>query len=329
MMKLKYLFNNEDLALMCLENWAYDEASLELFKYFRISSNAVYPFKHEGKLLYLRFAPEEEKSLGSYQSEVQLMETLRASKIAVPKIIPSKNGLKVEAVKTPWGVYCALVFEGIVSDHGITLEDSEVDDERLFMLGAQLARIHDALGELNPETCGRDTFDDILGKVKTQFEADEADAPYLKVAQQLSGELPRMTRTKATYGLLHYDYELDNLILNKYDDLIYTIDFDDACYGWYDLDIMIAVENIFEESGYESYGHVEERFLEGYRSERNHIPLPQSQRLTLKRFEALYRYARIRRTTEEVWQNEPEWMTTLRSKLTHVSNQLSESLLKH
>lgn len=329
MMKLKYLFNNEDLALMCLENWAYDEASLELFKYFRISSNAVYPFKHEGKLLYLRFAPEEEKPLALYQSEVELIETLRASKVAVPKIIPSKNGLKVEEVKTPWGVYCALVFEGIVSDRGITLEDSEVDDERLFKLGAQLATIHNALGDLNQETCGRQSFEDILGKVKTQFEADEADVPYLKAAQQLSGELSKMAKTKATYGLLHYDYELDNLILNKYDDLIYTIDFDDACYGWYDLDIMIAVENILEESDYESYGHVEERFLEGYRSERSHTPLPPSQRLTLKRFEALYRYARIRRTTKETWQNEPEWMTTLRAKLTHASAGLSETLLKH
>lgn len=46
MLKLKYLFDNRDLAKMILENWDYDESSLKMFDYFRISSNAVYPFQY-------------------------------------------------------------------------------------------------------------------------------------------------------------------------------------------------------------------------------------------------------------------------------------------
>jgi len=61
MLKLKYLFDNEDLAKMILENWKYDPSSIEMFKYFRISSNAVYPFKSEEKVMLLRFAPCTEK----------------------------------------------------------------------------------------------------------------------------------------------------------------------------------------------------------------------------------------------------------------------------
>lgn len=61
MLKLKYLFQNKDLAEMILKNWSYDPESLDMFQYYRISSNAVYPFRDQGEVRLLRFAPVEEK----------------------------------------------------------------------------------------------------------------------------------------------------------------------------------------------------------------------------------------------------------------------------
>lgn len=49
MLKLKYLFQHHDLAEMILKNWNYDPESLDMFQYYRISSNAVYPFRDQGK----------------------------------------------------------------------------------------------------------------------------------------------------------------------------------------------------------------------------------------------------------------------------------------
>lgn len=56
MLKLKYLFSNESLAEMLLGNWTYDPESLHLFQYYRISSNAIYPFRSAGNGQFLRFA---------------------------------------------------------------------------------------------------------------------------------------------------------------------------------------------------------------------------------------------------------------------------------
>lgn len=61
MLKLKYLFQHNDLAEMILKNWNYDLESLDMFQYYRISSNAVYPFRDQGEVRLLRFAPVEEK----------------------------------------------------------------------------------------------------------------------------------------------------------------------------------------------------------------------------------------------------------------------------
>lgn len=52
MLKLKYLFDNENLAQMILENWEYDHDDPNLLKYYRISSNAVYWCKNQGETFF-------------------------------------------------------------------------------------------------------------------------------------------------------------------------------------------------------------------------------------------------------------------------------------
>lgn len=42
-MKLKYLFVNRNLAEMLLKKWDYE--GIGMFKHYRVSSNAIYPFK--------------------------------------------------------------------------------------------------------------------------------------------------------------------------------------------------------------------------------------------------------------------------------------------
>ena len=56
MLKLKYLFQNIDLAQMILNNWEYDSNDSNFLKYYRISSNAVYWCKNQGNTFFLRFA---------------------------------------------------------------------------------------------------------------------------------------------------------------------------------------------------------------------------------------------------------------------------------
>lgn len=64
MLKLKYLFENYNLAKEALKNWEHDTDTLdEMLSQFRISSNAIYPFCQGGKVCFLRLAPTEEKPL--------------------------------------------------------------------------------------------------------------------------------------------------------------------------------------------------------------------------------------------------------------------------
>lgn len=107
MMKLKHLFNNEDLALMALKCWDYDQDSLELFKYYRISANALYPFKNNGRLQYLPFSPVKEKPYG-LEGEIEFLTYLKSEGYPVVELISSKNNHMIEEISTPWGHYYAV-----------------------------------------------------------------------------------------------------------------------------------------------------------------------------------------------------------------------------
>ena len=94
------------------------------------------------------------------------------------------------------------------------------------------------------------------------------------------------------------------------------IDFDDAMYHWYVMDIVQALDSLKKETSENEFPQKQVVFIEGYSSmfEINHnlfasMPI-------FRRFANLYRYTRDLRAIEETWENEPEWLVELRAKLT-------------
>ena len=77
MLKLEYLFENYELAREALSLWEHDEDNLEeMLGYFRISSNAVYPFTREGRVCFLRLAPVGEKAETDVRGELEFIRYL-------------------------------------------------------------------------------------------------------------------------------------------------------------------------------------------------------------------------------------------------------------
>ncbi len=92
MLKLRYLYENFELAKCALENWEYDAESIdEYFKYFRISSNAVYPFALGGERRFLRLSPVEEKIEANLRGELGFLAYLRGRDYPCAAPIPAKT----------------------------------------------------------------------------------------------------------------------------------------------------------------------------------------------------------------------------------------------
>lgn len=325
MLKIKYLFDNRDLTKMLLGNWQYDENSLdEWLQYYRISSNAVYPYKSNATVHILRFSPVSEKSIEHVQSEVDFLAYLSKNNYPCPNLLKDKNGDSLNVSETPWGLYSAISYASI---GGNGLESSDFNQETAHNYGRMLGRLHRLSSEYRPENNKRWSYDDVLDWCAVEATELTIDSFLADTIDILRNQLNLLPRTSTNYGLIHYDFELDNIIYNASDSSMSVIDFDDSMYHWYVMDIA-QVFNCLDSEVDGDTDHFKKYFLQGYRdhydiSEEvlNSIPI-------MLQFSKVYSYVRLLRCLKETWNNEPTWLLDLRSELELAKEELENALTK-
>lgn len=300
MLKLTYLNENFDLARLALTHWAHDEETLpERLKWFRISSNAVYPFDREGKTCFLRLTPAEEKSAVHIQAEIDFLTHLQRADYPAMRPIPTLDGQLLLSLSTPWGAWHACAFTGVP---GRQIEDLPMTEEVLARYGAALGRLHCISMALDAPPA-RPALEDALHWAWTYLQQgpEHMQAEYLAVREALSG----MPKEKHTFGLVHYDFEPDNVFLDG--EICHAIDFDDSMYHFYAIDLVQAIDEL--------PGEAHAAFLEGY-----YAACPQSGAKTedfplMRRFRDLYSWARLKNALSDIPSPQPEWMPHLIEKL--------------
>lgn len=300
MLKLKYLFANLELATMMVKNFENDD--LEIMKYYRISANAVYPFKYKGKVRFLRIAPTESRTYGQIEAEIGVLKHLENSKFPAMRAVASLKGDYIVKKETPFGEYFATVFERVP---GECIEEIEMDASIARNIGESLAKLHNTLATYQSK---RESFENKFVWIEKEL-CSLNDTVVLEKLRLLKEDFKCVDLSGDNYGLIHYDYELDNIYYDKVTDTIYPIDFDDAMYHLYTMDISQTLDS-FETKKDEFEGP----FMVGYKSVRNISKNFEEEVELCKRFAAIYGYTRICRADNETWENEPEWLLNLREK---------------
>ncbi|RXZ80984.1 hypothetical protein EBB07_16225 [Paenibacillaceae bacterium] len=313
MLKLKYLFNNENLAQMLLGNWEYDKESIAMFQYYRISSNAIYPFQFEGNTRLLRFAPKTEKCKENILAELDFISYLRSRNYGVLESVVSKNGEALEEAQTPWGDYYASVFKRV---SGVQMNTTDFSDDIVFSYGKALGQLHYLSSEYTPAHSKRWSYSDVLSWIQDVLFDFPQEKAALMEAKRLLAYFSSIPITKVNFGLIHYDFEYDNVFYDEATHSCNVIDFDDAMYHWYAMDIEQALDSLKNAIPIEVFNEKKQCFLDGYLTEYT-IPEDFSTIMpACRRFANLYGYVRCLRSMKETWANEPEWLINLREKLT-------------
>ena len=312
MMKFRHLFNNLPLAEMLVKNWDYDPESLGLFQYFRISANAIYPFKVAGEVCFLRCCPAEEKNMEGILAELEFIRYLRGSGYSALEPLPSKAGDELVARSTPWGEQYASVFKRV---KGQALEEVGYADEIMFAYGAALGELHALSRAYHELQRKRWSHMEVLSWIEATLTGLGNEPLALAELGLLREFFSRLPSTPENYGLIHYDFEPDNVYYDCESGICSVIDFDDAMYHWYLMDVAKTLVSLKKEIAVGEYPHKKARFLAGYSSkfeldEELWVAAP-----LFIRFANLYRYARDARAMQERWDNEPEWLVELREKI--------------
>ncbi len=313
MLKLKHLYENYDLAKECLARYKHSTNHLDdMLAHYRVSSNAVYPFfaDDEHRVCFLRLAPTEEKSLAEVKATIRFISYLIDNGYNAMKPYPMKDGKLCDVLKTEWGSYVVSCYRLICGD---ALEDCDGDADLAYGYGRALGELHN-LSEQYSHSDEIIGIDEMMKQVYDRLKRYGAPQCAFDCFDKVTATLNAMPRNKANYGLIHYDFEPDNVLYDDESDKYGVIDFDDSIRCFYALDVVRALDAMDDVTSNVQVGR--DAFIDGYRSVRT-FTSEQADSLPLMRSVVLLQeYATILHVLSDPPDDRPDWMDEIIAKLT-------------
>lgn len=310
MMKLKNLIcDTDEVANEILKNWQHDSESL---KFWRGSANYVYLFMYENQKYWLRFSKKDENSLDLIKAEMEFILYLNNSDYPFVRPIKSKKDRYIEVVKIGSEEYYAVVFSDA---QGINLDIDVMTESQFEVWGKTLASLHNLSKNFKPKKYVRNNWKEILkfaGDILSDLPEEKEAINELSMVEKW---LNSLSVTSDNYGLIHYDFELDNIFFNEQLNKFNVIDFDSSMYHWYVMDIVCALGDLDElESSKAEMGL--QYFLKGYCSIRDIKDEDIKLLPKFKRFSNLVSFTRLLRSLKDSdFSKEPDWLKELRPRL--------------
>ena len=325
MLKLKYLFENFALVKECLELYDYDKETLDtMLLFFRISSNAIYPFRSgedAQTICFLRLSPVEEKEIKEVITEISLIEWLIEKGFPAMKPVPMKDGTYAKQITSQWGEFNVSCFEKVP---GESLEDVTGTPEIARGYGRTLGNLH-FLMKKYPYSENRRSHKELLQEIGERLEKYEASEGIKEEYRIVCKELEALSVSSENYGVIHYDFEPDNVFYDADEDVFCVIDFDDAIRCWYSLDVVRALDALDEVVEENLLNEAEQCFLEGYKSVTELTKEQQQSFPLMRRLVRLQEYATILHVLSEPPSEVPDWMYGLVDKLKYKLCRIEET----
>jgi Ser/Thr protein kinase RdoA (MazF antagonist) len=294
-----------------LDRWPHDHGSA---RFVRSSSNFVYVFGRDGAPHFLRFALDSERSRASVEAELDLVEWLGGQGMCVPAVVRSRSGRTIETVETDAGDVHAAVFAAAAGrQRGL----SELSPPDFRIWGSALGELHAVLeGYRAGPHSERESWREQLDSMRSLGD----DVLILEELEAVRTALQALPVEAANFGLIHGDFELDNVF---WDEAISgIIDFEGCRRHWLASDIVFAL------GASPAFGDRDhEAFLAGY-ADRH----PLDERVleaaeTFVRYRDLDRYATIARALDLPEGPYPDWLEALQTKLERWLSGYRERLL--
>ncbi|MBK9055054.1 MAG: phosphotransferase [Chloroflexi bacterium] len=277
----------------------------EALVYVRSSANHIFRFTRDGQPYYLRLAHEQERNRPYIQAELDFVRHCAAAGLVVACPVLSEAGVYVEEIDSPEGHYYAVAFEGL---QGTQYETDDLNEARYRAWGKALAHLHLASSTFPAHPVRATWQEEIRALLKTVPQAEKGLVHILESGVAWLDTLPIQD-----FGLIHGDFELDNLVWEG--EQVQILDFDAAAYTWYAADIAIALQDVY----FSRDSAQEERlnwFFAGYTTV---YPLAEAMRKNVGRFLNLLLAVKITRllqayTTTYADTVYPDWLETMQKR---------------
>ncbi|HWQ58999.1 MAG TPA: phosphotransferase, partial [Clostridia bacterium] len=214
-------------------------------------------------------------------------------------------------IDTRWGKHYACAFK---KAPGERVDRTDMSQEIMFSYGKALGNLHVLSRAYQPKARMWSCFD-ALDWARAQLDAVGAPQSVRDALGQAREELAALPKSAEDFGLVHNDFEPDNVFYDAGTGVCSAIDFEDGMYHFYALDVAKALDAVEEEAPAGRFEEARDALLEGYRAQ---APLGrEAEELfpLMRRFQSAYAYARIAYCLAERPAEEPDWMRELCAKL--------------
>ncbi len=317
---------NEDwdcpFASALVKTWNNDRGRVKMY---RASANFICFMWDKDTEYVARFNSSTEKKLSRLEGEIALINYLAEKKIPVARPVPSNSNKFIEEACTEYGTFFMSVFEKV---HGRQRDIRELDQNGFFVWGKALGSLHRVCRDI-PKHIGilRPSHEGLFESLARDYPSE--DETELKEIEHIRRWMKGLDKDKNNYGMIHYDFELDNIIWNN--KTPYIIDFDDSIYSWYVADIAYALRDLTDEGEKLNISDTRFcRFIDGYKSECDISNKELEQLPGFYRLHHFISYKIIERSLDlETGEDNPEWMNRLIEKLMRKKNCLYKGFGKN
>ena len=274
-------------------------------RHVRSSANHIFRFERAGAPHYLRLSPASERTPVRLIAELNFVGTVGAAGVPVALPVPSNESQRIEVVDAKGERYYAVVFAALQGQ--AWLEPHELTAAMYRTWGETLGRIHSISQTYVPVGPRLPSWRERLADAQHWL----AEEPAIRAElEQATAWLDRLARPEGSYGLIHGDPELDNLV---WDGVVFQVmDFDDAHYHFYAYDVALALADVWAVA--EQAAERTAWFMEGYERTPGVLPVePDLIPRFLRLNRALKAVSLVRAYAGLLEEGVPEWVERLRA----------------
>lgn len=201
------------------------------------STNQMYLLKKDGKEYILRFSQRPIECIVQTNAEMDWLYFLANKKVNVSLPLMTINGTLVTSTIVDEKNYIISAFSKASGVGWDKNDPCRWNDKIFFNWGKVMGDIHAYSKSFRPKNTSnrRPDFsgnDALFNVVKAVPSVD-------MIAASIKNEILNLPKSEDSYGLIHYDLHPYNFLIDG--DIINVFDFDDSLYGFFALDIGVAL----------------------------------------------------------------------------------------
>ena len=256
---------SENLLTFASNAYNFDKSTLD---FVSDSTNQIYVFQKNGKHHILRFSNRPTDKISETKAEMEWLYYLAKNNIRAGLPLEAVGGELVISAQESDEHYIVTSFEAFTSGVFWDKNNPQLWNATVFHnWGKVMGDIHRLTKDFKPsdEKVKRSTFDG-----RFALEDSVKNCPTVNaIVEDLISEMIVLPKDRDSYGLIHNDMHQWNFLVDGNE--INVFDFDDAVYGWFAMDIGIALYHALwwgrkNDAGEDFTDSIIQNFIKGYLS---------------------------------------------------------------